>query len=422
MSNLLLYDLFTEWNNQSKARVKLGYDDYWLLLQLMDESVFPFRDFDDFAFACETLWLKDVAQKEAFRKCFDRRRKTIEDWIGLLTQTENRETASTVPEAETTPAGPTDAGAEQQKAGRDSGDGSVQEKTDTASRKKKEEGKKTPEEPEDGVVTLALGSGAAAETATNVSSAKGFSVPDGGIVLPPSKQYLFGTEYFPVPGRALQQSWRTLYSNREANEAAEVDLKKTVTRICREGIFTDFEYEAGESNLLSLFIFIDQGGSMIACEEFGKELVKSAFASEAHRDIKPYFFHNVPLPHPANPDQGYVLYNEQKTKAASTFAMFKKASKKNIVLLIYSDAGAIKGNRDDDRISATLLFLKYMCARTAYIAWLNPAPEHRWQGTGAGAIAEKMPEVPMFEAGRTGMAQVIHALKGKLVQPLKQSP
>ena len=112
---------------------------------------------------------------------------------------------------------------------------------------------------------------------------------------------------------------------------------------------------------------------MVACEEFGKELVKTAVESNVHRATKPYFFYNIPLVH-SDPMQGYIVYNEQRTKAFTTASLFKGISKKNIVLLIYSDAGAIKGNMEEERIKAATHFLKYICKHTAYAAWLNPAP------------------------------------------------
>ena len=409
MNQLLLYDLFMEWN-QHQGLAKLGLGDYLLLLQLIEQSPVPMQCFDDIVFTCETIWLKRQEQKESFRLLFEKRRRLISEFIEqLIIQKESsihpaglpvESTKSLQDSMNSLQASGTNSSEDKSKPGRIPEQGTVSEPFEN-------------KPPEEGMITLALGSDSSTIAASNA-----YTIPESNTLLPQSKKYLFGTEYFPVPNRVLQQNWRSLYNSHEAAIISEVDMMKTIRKICREGTFTNFEYQPDHINLLTLFIFIDQGGSMAACEEFGKELVRTAVESNVHRFTKPYFFYNVPLEHPDH-TQGYTLYNEQRTKAYTTYALFKGISKKNIVRLIYSDAGAIKGNVEEERIKATTRFIKYICKHTAYTAWLNPAPEHRWKGTAAYEILSRVPDISMFEATRTGFAQAINALKGKMTQPIK---
>ncbi len=408
MNQPLFEKLFTDWN-EHPGLAKLGTDDYLLLLKLLDEKSFVIKTFDDFKFVIETLWLKSQLQREAFDQFFTERRRYVTNF--LAQQAARR--VVVVDGDRSLPKKPEEVPHAQGESGKASGERDAANPVVKTKEDKPEAA--APELPEqDQLITLALGSG------TVFNTAGAYTVPENTILLPPSKKYLLDNEYFPLPGRMLQQNWRNLYSNVEANTTDEVDMQKTINTICREGSFIDFEYESGQENLLSLFIFIDQGGSMVACEAFGKELVESARASDVHQTVKPYFFYNLPVEH-ANPVQGYVVYNEQRNKAYTTHSLFRGINKKNIVLLLYGDAGAIKGNSNEERLKNTQHFLKYMNRHTAATAWLNPAPAHRWPGTDAAAIRIGMPGVSMFETSRSGIAQAINALKGKAPQPANYS-
>jgi uncharacterized protein len=410
VNRLLLYGLFTEWNN-TEGLVKLGIGDYFLLLELITERVESLKTFDDFVFTCETLWLKSTAQQTAFRQLFENRRKNVLEIIDWFNR--KQEASKTNPVDSITGPKPVDntstTGADEESKNTSKNDEQVIEKTPDAPRL-------TNNEPE-GLVGINLGAhteGAAADGQTQI-----FSFTVSNEVLSASRRYMFGTEYFPVNSRILQQSWRSLYNHQEGEALGELSMPATIKKISREGRFLDFVYEPSEINRLSLFIFIDQGGSMTAQEAFGAELVRTAFASEVHKTVKPYYFYNIPQP-TADDEEVFVVYDEQRTASFTTAKLFKGLNKKNIVLLLYSDCGAIKGSVNKERLDATEMFLKTMLKYTGFIAWLNPAPMHRWNSSAAGAIRLRMPEVGMFEADRLGIAQAVDTLKGKLTPTLKK--
>jgi uncharacterized protein with von Willebrand factor type A (vWA) domain len=408
VNRLLLHELFIEWNKTAGLE-KLGLSDYFLLLKLIEDKEAPVQTFDDLVFACETLWLKSLEQRPAFHQLFEKRRKGIQEIVEHLYKKEQAATAQI--SADEIKVLPPITPSEQT---------GEMDQPETEKDKKREEPTAEPISPDnepEGIVFITLGEYTGeAETDTNTQT---YSFSSQTELLPVSRKYYFGTEYFPVHERALQQSWRNLYNNQDGEQIAGISIAETIKKICRVGTFLDFVYQPVKINRLSLFIFIDQGGSMVAHEAFGMELANTAIKSKVHAHVKPYFFYNTPQQHDDDNDL-YLVYNQDRTEAFTTTKLFKGLNKKNIVLLIYSDAGAINGNINTERLSAMEAFLKIISKYTGFVAWLNPVPEHRWEGTTANALRLKVPEVGMFEATSSGIAQTMNALKGKLTTTLKK--
>jgi uncharacterized protein with von Willebrand factor type A (vWA) domain len=356
MNHFLLHNLFTEWNKNPGLQ-KLGTGDYLLLHQLIDKQAWPLQSFDEVVFVFQTLWLKHQDQQETFRQFFDKRRSAINEMINLLSiKTKLKEVIAPDDKLLTEKQIRDKELEADKKKAEAKADEPLKKDDDKASQIEKIT--ETEEIPlPEGRITLFLGNG----SNSGMNNLAAYAVPDSQPLLPPAKKYLLGTEYFPVQNRVLQQSWRSLYSNRESNSLYGIDVPKTINKICREGFFTRFEHETGRENIISLFIFIDHGGSMVACEEFGRELLNSASQSGVHsQGSEPYFFHNVPQSHSS---QGYMLHNEQQTKAYTTHYLFNGLNRKNIVLLIYSDAGAIRGSKNKERLEATATFLQYVLGK-----------------------------------------------------------
>ena len=87
--------------------------------------------------------------------------------------------------------------------------------------------------------------------------------------------------------------------------------------------------------------------------------------------------------------------------------------------LIFSDAGAARGDLELERVRTTVAFLDALRARVRNVAWLNPMPRVRWDGTTAGEVAQL---VPMFELSRRGLYGAIGVLRGRLVSPAEPWP
>lgn len=89
--------------------------------------------------------------------------------------------------------------------------------------------------------------------------------------------------------------------------------------------------------------------------------------------------------------------------------MLSKLSPIRSSVLIFSDGGAARGCYNSDRLELTEEFLKQFKQRVRYMAWLNPVPKSRWEGTTAGEISRS---IPMFECDRIGLQNAIKVLRG----------
>jgi uncharacterized protein with von Willebrand factor type A (vWA) domain len=76
--------------------------------------------------------------------------------------------------------------------------------------------------------------------------------------------------------------------------------------------------------------------------------------------------------------------------------------------MIFSDAGALRGGHNPQRVTLTAQFLAQLQPLVNQITWLNPVPRQRWLGT-AAKIATL---VPMFELDRSGFQGAIDVLRG----------
>lgn len=421
MKEILLYHLF-ESIRSDKRLVTAGTGEFLLLQEFLniEQQIHPVNTFDELVFVCEKLWLKNKSEEPVFREIFRKWRTEIEKYIlaqqDLLTQPEKK---GQLKQSQQEKAAINDLQKEQSAepvkpvAPPIAPTPNDQPGEDTNSNNNNSTGLSSHDDKTEGDLSFSIGSeNTSAETVTRAVSPDYQPATEAS-----SKTFLFGDEYFPVANRYLRQNWRNLKSSQEVKEFDAIDFISTTNNIARTGFFTAFEYEKRIENLVSLFIFIDHGGSMDACEAFGNELAKSAWQSELHANTTPYYFYNLPEKNGWDESADYIFFNEEKTMTYTAGNLFGNGNKKNIVTLIYSDAGAFRGTRDEttvERVKETAAFLRYLLKRTANTAWINPAPKARWQNTAAEGISQAFAEVPMFEATATGIDQAVNALKGKM--------
>ena len=83
-------------------------------------------------------------------------------------------------------------------------------------------------------------------------------------------------------------------------------------------------------------------------------------------------------------------------------------------MLLVSDAGAARGDYDEQRVEDTKKFLEKLHQYTYLYAWINPLPHSRWKGTTAEDIACF---VPMYSLNRDGLNDAINILRGHPFPP-----
>jgi uncharacterized protein with von Willebrand factor type A (vWA) domain len=408
MTNTVLYDLFQEIRSD-KQWIAPGLEEYFLLMSLLKDAQYPITNFDSLAFVLETIWLKSHQHKDKFRALLEKRRTALVEMAADMHQTFNTNTKDAKKEElkpkDLSPI-PEDLKKEEKKEGR------LQNETptkDEAEQKTKQDIANKTEvnnlQSQSGTISFSLNTQA-------THTGKAFQMQLDAAEKKPILQtaYSFTNDYFPVKSRQLQQAWRLLKNKQDGPDTMEISIPKTIAVVAKNGFFNQFAFQKQMINHTRLFIFTDQAETMMAEEAFGKELAQAALENGIHNDTENWYFHKVPEYMQQKSD--YAVTNADWTKKINLAHLFKKIAKKNIAVLIYSDAGALLGELDEERIDETIKFVKDLLKRTAYTVWVNPAPKSRWRATNAEAIAQF---VPMFETHRTDLENAITTLKGKLL-------
>jgi uncharacterized protein with von Willebrand factor type A (vWA) domain len=209
-------------------------------------------------------------------------------------------------------------------------------------------------------------------------------------------------EYFPVTRRQMKQSWRSLRRLVRTGPSTELDIDATIDRIGRQGTLLEPVLIPRRVNQSKLLLLIDQDGSMVPFHAFSERLTETAVRGGQLESTKAYYFHNCPMDY---------LYGDRYCNWAETIDdVLNTVQSSHTKVLIFSDAGAARGTFNAERLELTIAFLTALKRQIRYVAWLNPIPSSRWQGTTASQIARF---VPMFELNRRGLSHAMSVLRGR---------
>gem|GEM_PF-5339738 len=208
-------------------------------------------------------------------------------------------------------------------------------------------------------------------------------------------------EYFPVTSRQMKQSWRYLRRFIREGASIELDVEATVNQVSRQGMFLQPIFRPRRVNRNQLLLLVDQDGSMIPFHSLSERLADTAIQGGRLGKSDIYYFHNCPSEY---------LYSDPYHQVSQPInQVLSQFHPDRVGVLIFSDAGASRGNFNKERVDLTAEFLYRLRQQIRYVAWLNPTPSDRWTGT-AGEIAKL---VPMYELTRQGLNQAIDTIRGK---------
>lgn len=394
MNNSILSELFEEIRND-KSWPLPGMDEFLLLQTLLLSKEVPIRGFEELAFILRTLWLKSYDSNDVNKfnsLILKRKHALIELTRKLSTWTDH-----------------TDEELEKVAFSENSNQRSF-------SNKEQHSNSDFPLESVYDTEGVTQEAGHSKENETTVN----FQMPSKEIIRKSESNkiesfensnddFLFTKDYFPIRNRQLQHTWRTLIANLPGPPSNEIDIKATIHSITNKGYFSGFKYQREKYNKIHLYIFIDHSDSMITVDEFGKELVNSALQTKMYPNLISGYFNKIPVK--KNKTADYLLGDESGTKYTSLHRLFRGCHQRDIAVLIYSDAGALRGIEDENRLNETQEFIKHLGQQCGYIAWLNPAPRERWVSTNAAKIAF---QIPMFDTSRSEFEAAINALRGKI--------
>lgn len=225
------------------------------------------------------------------------------------------------------------------------------------------------------------------------STSKDEDIPDSGLILK--------SDYFPVTRRQMKQSWRYLRRPIREGTPAELDVEATVNQIGRQGMLLELVLVPRRVNRAELMLLIDRDGSMVPFHALSQPLAETALRGGRLGKADIYYFHNCPIDY---------LYRDRHHQEAEAISSILDRISERTAVLIFSDGGAARGGYSPDRVELTEEFLEQLKTKVRYIAWFNPMPKSRWEGTTAGAIARM---VPMFAVSRSGLQSAINVLRGR---------
>lgn len=342
----------------------LGIPEYNALLAAIEGGLASSRI--ELEFLCQTLWAKSHAEQAEVREVLSR-------WLPAAPneQAIERALAEVENEAET----PVHKGA--RKAAEKVGE-SLGRVVRTIRRKESETG-----EP----------------TASN-------ALQSGGPIVLPKVDYSVGREFdwtgsLPVTRRQMKRAWQYYRRMARAGAAVEIDLERTLQRVEREGVLLQPVLRPRRVNHARLLILADEGGSMAPFRAVIAPLLSSAQTVGFARSSV-YYFHDIPESNVfAKP------WLSDPVPLLSACHAFRGAG-----ILIVSDAGAARGNRDAMRVSRTVEALDSLRTFSPHLAWLNPMPQFRWARSSAAEIRHKG-RVAMFALDRPGLDRAVDVLRGR---------
>ncbi len=205
--------------------------------------------------------------------------------------------------------------------------------------------------------------------------------------------------YYPISRRYMVYSWRYLRRMIADGREDVLDVEGTIAEVCEQGFFLEPKYSRRERNHADLLLLIDQEGSMTPFHRFTRDLVETAqYESNIHQ-VRVRYFHNVPAEH---------IYQDPYLTEKELLASILAECDGNTSVLIVSDGGAARGDRRSERFSATAEVLWHIKQHTKLIAWLNPIPRERWQGSTVQFI-ERL--IPMYPLDPHGLNQAIAEIR-----------
>ncbi|MFN6530127.1 hypothetical protein [Nostoc sp. ChiSLP03a] len=217
-----------------------------------------------------------------------------------------------------------------------------------------------------------------------------------------STRLVLTSEYLPVTERQMKQIWRYLRHPVREGPKIELDMAATIHQIGCQGLLLEPVFIPRRVNKSELLLLIDQDGSMVPFHSLSRRLAETALRGGRLGKSGIYYFHNCPIE--------YLYHDPHHQQAELITNIVNHICSNRTAVLIFSDAGAVRGRYSDERYELTQQFIAQMKQRVRYIAWLNPMPRKRWLRTTAAEIAHL---VPMFEFSHQGLQDAIAVLRGR---------
>ncbi|MEP1075176.1 hypothetical protein NDI52_07190 [Leptolyngbya sp. PL-A3] len=195
-------------------------------------------------------------------------------------------------------------------------------------------------------------------------------VDESGLSLTPSQ--------FPLPQRAILDTWQLLRRPLRKGIRDELDLDATIRCITKQGYFSDVVMRPIKSKRAELIVFVDDSNVMLPFWPALQPLV-NAIESQKITPATIYRFTTYP--------DEYLYAWKQPTQALPFDQILARMHPRRTIVLIWGDAGATQASPLDDHRQGLLQFLTRLSPCVRSLIWLNPLPPHRWVNTLASEVA-----------------------------------
>lgn len=363
--DLPFYELFDELR---RAGFRLGICDYTLLMQALATDIYSLEP-ESIKQLLNTLWVKTRSQKQQFEAIFERTVSSPK----LAAAVENSHSSKSV-----TPELP------------------------TAQPKSTSTPGSTPRESKQKYFFFPATAQSAVSTSVDESGdvVKAIKTSQQDLVsfAPMGKS----GEYLPVSRQQMVQGWYELRRSIRMGTRRELDVDATIEQTKRQGKLVVPVMKPRRLKYSSLLLLIDQRGSMQPFQVLSRLLVATAEQTGCLNSQSCYYFHNYP--------QDELYGDSQFNSEIPVAEVLSGLSSQHTVVLIFSDAGAARGDYTQRRIDQTGLFLERLKPEVKTIVWLNPVPESAWLETTAEHIA-KFQNIQMLSADSQGFQMAIEVLQ-----------
>ena len=204
--------------------------------------------------------------------------------------------------------------------------------------------------------------------------------------------YVFSDDkHLPLPSRKALQLWRKINTYSQRVEGKQIDVKATVGRFAKEGMLHEPVSEMEKKGKVNYLLFVEHDGPMIAFQSWWQQLEKNLMESNKNSQVKMYYFNNYPLPVRGEDYPDFHLFlNRSHTSSDRLSAIYQEINKETIVLF-FSDAGALDGGANNNRVPETLKFIQAIQKNTRHLLWLNPIPKKDWSNSCAAILSMLVP-------------------------------
>lgn len=247
----------------------------------------------------------------------------------------------------------------------------------------------------------------------------------------PTARFIFVSQY-PLTYREVAQAWRRLRRPLRIGPPVELDIEGTLKQRCSRGVASPVVMVPRRRNTARLLLLVDRQGSMSPFHRFVGEVCIAIKEAGWLESAALYYFHDTPvegsdeqllqpvadqlfptldgiLSRVPPLSDGYLSEDSELLTAVPVSEVLKSFAS-NAAIVLFSDAGAARGNYDVMRLLDTIAFFRAVKSYNARYVWMNPLPRRYWVKSTASQIAR---HIPMFPLNREGIFRAVNVLRGQ---------